>query len=238
MSGPAQTGSLGTVFHPQPDLDTSGSRLPPPTQLRRLPRRRRPGMVALAVALIGAGVLGSAALYARQNHQIQVVLVVAPVPAGAIVTSADLGTASVAAGPGIAVIPARQLQQVIGLVAATALRPGTLLAASELTTAEPPGPGQVLVPVAVKPSVLPAGGLAPGDRVLVVATPVAGGASGTSTAVILTRPVPAVVQDVSAGPDQDGLDVVDLLVATPFGVPVAQQSATGQIALVVTHRSP
>jgi SAF domain len=243
MSGPVQAGSLGTVFHPEPELEASASRLPPtpPAQLRRLPRRRRPGMIALAVALIGVGVLGSAALYARQNHQVPVLMVIAPVYAGSVVTSTDIGTTTVAAGPGVQVIPAKQLSQVIGLVAATSLRPGTLLAASELTTREPPLAGEVLVPVAVRPSVLPAGGLAPGDNVLIVATPVVpggGGSAGSSATQVLTKPVPAIVVQVSAGPDQDGLDVVDLLVAAGYGISVAQQSSTGQIALILVHRSP
>lgn len=241
MSGPAQSGSLGTVFHPEPDLETAGSHLAPPPQLRRLPRRRRPGMIALAVVLVGVGVLGSAALYVRENHQVQVLMVLQPVPAGSVITPADIGTASVAAGPGISLIPARQLAQVTGLVAATALRPGTLLSPSELTTSEPPGPGQVLVPVAVRPSVLPAAGLAPGDRVLVVATPAvpgSNGSGGTGSAPILVKPVSALVLEVSSGPDQDGLDVVDLLVPAVSGIPVAQQAATGEIALIVQYRSP
>ncbi len=197
-------------------------------------------MVALAVALIGVGVLGSAALYVRQNHQVPVLLVIEPVPAGSVITSADIGTTSVAAGPGVRVIPARQLQQVVGLVAATALRPGTLLAASELTTAEPPAAGQALVPIAVRPSAIPAGGLAPGDHVLLVATtgtPGTGTPAAGSGTPILVKPIAAVVQQVGAGPNQDGLVVVDLLVTYHEGIPVAQQAATGDIALIVTHRS-
>jgi hypothetical protein len=238
MNGGQQAGSLGTVFQPVPDLDPGGNRLLPPAQLRRLPRRRRPAMILLAVLLIGVGVLGSAALYVRQNHQVPVLLVVAPVAAGAVITPADIATTTVAAGPGIKVIPARQLSQVIGLVAATALRPGTLLAASELTTAAPPAAGQVLVPVAVHPSALPAEGLGPGDQVLVVATPAAVGSANASGATpILAKPVSAVVEQISATPNQDGLVVVDLLVTYGNGIAVAQQAATGQVALIVTHRS-
>jgi hypothetical protein len=37
--------------------------------------------------------------------------------------------------------------------------------------------------------------------------------------------------------DQDGFDVVDLLVAASDGPSVAAQAATGQIALVITHRT-
>ena len=136
-------------------------------------------------------------------------------------------------------IPGRQLQQVVGHVAATALRPGTLLAASDLTTAQPPRPGQQLVPVAVRPSTLPASGLFPGDQVLAIATPGAQGQAGTAgTAPVLTRPVPGVVERVDSSPDQDGFDVVDLLVADANAVPLAEQASTAQIALIVTARSP
>ncbi len=234
MSAGGPAGGYGTVFHPEPEPDLGGNgaaRAVTLGQLRSLPRRRRPAMIALAFALVGAGILASAALYQRQNHQVPVLLVTSPVPIGAVITAGDLGTASVAAGPGIQDIPARQLGQVVGLVAATSLRPGTLLAPSELTSSQSPAAGQVLVPVAVKPSMLPATGLAPGDHVEVVAT------QGSAPAV-LTAPAAGVVEAVTATPAQDGSDVVDLLVASKSGAALAQQAATGQIALIITYRVP
>ncbi len=228
---------FGAAYHPEPDLTPNGTgTAPPPGQLRGLPRRRRPAMIALSVALVGAGVLVSAGLYQRANHQVPVVLVTAAVPAGTVITAADVGTTTVAAGPGVQVIPGSQLQQVIGEIAATALRPGTLLAASELTTAQPPARGQVLVPVPVKPFELPASGLFPGDQVLAIATPGASGGN-SNAAPVLTHAVFGQVQKVRNVPDQDGLDVVDLLVPASSGTAVAQQAATGQIALIVIKRS-
>jgi hypothetical protein len=126
---------------------------------------------------------------------------------------------------------------VVGLVAATSLRPGTLLAPSEVTSKLSPTPGQDLVPVAIKPSGLPASGLAPGDQVLVVATPAGAANTGSGAAPVLTQPVPATVEAVNTVTDQNGLDVVDLLVPSSTGPQVAQQAATGQIALVVTRRT-
>jgi hypothetical protein len=210
---------------------------PAPGRLRGLPRRRRPGMIALAVAMAGAGVLGSAAVYGSADRRVAVVMVTQPVPAGAVITVGDLGTTSVSVGTGIRVIPAAQLGQVGGEIAAVALRPATLLAPADLTTAQPPGPGQVLVPAPVKPSALPASGLFPGDHVLVVATPGQQGEADTpGGSASLTAPVPGVVEDVSAGPDADGIDVVDLLVADAVGTEVAEQVSTGQFALIVTRR--
>ena len=237
MSGHAPALGFGTFFHPEPEPTPNGPvRAGTPGQLRGLPRRRRPGMIALAAALVGVGILGSAELYHRADHQVPVLLVIAQVPAGSVITANDIGTATVAAGPGVQDIPARQLSQVIGLIAATTLQKGTLLAPAELTGKLAPAPGQDLVPVALKPSALPASGLAPGDQVLAIATPASGG-SGSGAAAVLTQPVPAVVEAVQTLTDQSGQAVVDLLVPASLGPAVAQQAATGQIALVVTHRT-
>jgi hypothetical protein len=206
--------------------------------LPALHRRRRPAMIALAVAMAGTGALISVAAYRHADHGVPVVLVTAPVPAGAPITSADLSQATVTVPSGLQVVPAAQLGQVVGAIAAVGLRPGTLLAPGDLTTRQPPAPGLQLVPVAVKPSLLPASGLSPGDHVLFVATPGDQGAAGSGDAApALATSVPAEVAAVNAVTDQDGFDVVDLLVRTASGPAVAQQASTGQFALIVTKRS-
>jgi hypothetical protein len=194
-------------------------------------------MVALAAAMVAAGVVVSAAVYQRADHQVAVVMVTRPVPAGAVVAASDLGTTEVSAGSGIAVIPASELGQVSGEIAAATLMPATLLAPSDLTTARQPAPGSELVPAAVKPSGLPATGLAPGDHVLVVATPGAAGQPGTTSGgLYMAAPVPAVIEAVTSVPDSEGFDVVDLLVSDSAADAVASQVSTGQFALVVTQR--
>jgi len=195
-------------------------------------------MIALAVALVGAGVLGSAAVYETTNHRVSVLVATANVPAGTVITSGDVGTASVAVGPGVQVIPAGQMQQVIGQVASSALHPGMLLTAAELGTIKPPSPGQALVALGLKPAMLPASGLAPGDHVLIVATPGDQGQPGSSAAPVLTSPVPGVVEAVALAPNPDGYQVVDVLVAAGAGPEVMEQASTGQIGLVLTKRAP
>jgi hypothetical protein len=233
---------VGTAFFPEPDLAVNGTGLasaagPVPTRLRGLPRRRRPAVVALAVAMVGAGVLVSAAVYQQADHQVSVVTVTQPVPAGAAISASDLGTTRVTVGRGIRVVPASQLGQVAGEIAAVALRPATLLAPSQLTSAQPPAPGQELVPASLKPSELPASGLFPGDHVLIIATPGDQGQAGSSAgSPSLTAPVPGLVEAVNDVPDATGLDVVDLLVSAGNGPAVAEQVSTGQFALIVTKR--
>jgi SAF domain-containing protein len=237
MSGP----SVGTSYVPETDPAFNGRTsaiTQAPIQLPRLPRRRRPGMIALAVALVGAGVLGSAAVYETTNHRVSVLVATATVPAGAVITSGDVGTASVAVGPGVQVIAAGQMQQVIGQVAGSTLHPGMLLTAAEIGTSKPPAPGQALVALGFKPAMLPASGLAPGDRVLIVATPGDQGQPGSSAAPVLTSPVPGVVEAVTLAANPDGYQVVDVLVAAGAGPAVMEQDSTGQIGLIVTRRAP
>jgi SAF domain len=237
MSGIDPGPGLGTAFHPEPGPGGNGA-LPRPGALRGLPRRRRPAMIALAVALVGAGILASAALYQRADHRVPVLMTTAAVPAGSVITAADVGTTTIVAGPGLRDIPARQLSQVTGLVAAVSLRPGTLLAPDELTTSLPPARGQVMVSLPLKPQSVPASGLQPGDHVLVAGTPGYQGQSGSGgPAPVLTQPVPGVVEAVNTVPDQDGFAVVDLLVAQSEGASLAKQDSTGQIELIVTSRS-
>ncbi len=230
---------VGTAYFPEVEFSGNGSRQRQPGQLARLPRRRRPGMIALAVALIGLGILASAAVYAATSVRIPVIVVTGNVPVGSVISSADLGTAQISVSKGVQTIPVTQVGQVVGQIAGADLHPGMLLAASEIATVRPPAAGQVLVPLPIKPSILPASGITAGDRVVIVATPGAQGDSGSSSAApVLASPVPGVIEAVNLVPDTDGYDVVDVLVAKQSGDAVAAQASTGQIALIVTKRAP
>jgi hypothetical protein len=119
------------------------------------------------------------------------------------------------------------------------LHPGMLMTASELATQRPPAFGQVLVPLPVRPSALPASGLRPEDQVLIVATPGAQGLAGSdSTTPALKVPVNGVVEDVTRAINADGFVVVDVLVPSSRGVDLVAQASTGQFAIIVTKRSP
>jgi SAF domain len=236
-SGPA----IGTAFHPdqEPPRNGRARQGSQPVALARLPRRRRPGMIALGVALVGAGILASAAVYTATNHRVPVLVAEATVPAGDVITAGDVGTASVSAGPGVQVVPASQRRQVVGQVAGTELHPGMLITAAEIGAQRPPIPGQVLVPLPVHPSALPASGLGPGDHVLIIPTPGAQGQAGSGNAApAMSSPVAGVVAAVNPRVSTDGFAVVDVLVPARFGPSVASQASTGQFAVIVTRRSP
>jgi hypothetical protein len=242
MSDKQRPTAVGTAFFPELDVVPGSARSGSPPgapsgRLRNLPRRRRPAMLALAVTMAGTGVVVSAAIYQRADHQVPVVMVTRPVPAGAVISLSDLGSTSISLGSGIAVIPGSQVRQVVGEIAAVPLQPATLLSPSELTSSRAPAPGLELVPAAVRPADLPATGLAAGDRVLVVPTVGVQGQPGASgSAPSLTGPIPAAVEAVTSVPDSEGFDVVDLLVSDTDAIAVASQVSTGQFALVVTRR--
>jgi hypothetical protein len=206
-----------------------------------VPRQRRRSILALGLVLTGLGVLVGAWTFTSFSHRIEALRAARSIPAGAQITAADLAPVAISVGSGVTLIPARQQAQVAGETAAVPIPEGSLLVPADLTTVPVPGPGQQLVPVALKASQLPAAGLVPGDQVLVVATPGAGGqAASTSTGSgqqPLNQAVPATVYRVSPPDDSDTV-VVDLLVDAGQGPAVAQQDSTGQIALVVTPGGP
>ena len=199
--------------------------LPPPR------RRRRPALLALALAMVVLGALGAAYLATSLGQTSPVIAVAREVPWGQAITAADLVEARVSADPALEPIPYRERDEVIGMVAATTLMPGSLLTREALTGRPLPPAGQQLVGVGVSPVQLPATPLRPGDDVLLV--PVAGsGDVGAPAAAGTPRTVDATVVQ-SGSPGTDGLRVVDVLVDAADGPDVAARAAAGLIAIVV-----
>ncbi len=214
---PSKTGA------PSPSAAVNGlSRapvLPPPR------RRRRPALLALAVAMVVLGALGATYLATSLGQTSPVIAMAREVPWGQTITAADLVEARISADPALEPIPYGDRDQVIGLVAASTLTPGSLLTREALTEQPLPPPGQQLVGVGVSAVQLPTTPLRPGDDVLLV--PVAGsGGAGAPAAVGST-----VVR--SGSPGTDGLRVVDVLVDAADGPDVAARAAAGLIAIVV-----
>ncbi|WNV75296.1 SAF domain-containing protein [Geodermatophilus sp. DSM 44513] len=176
------------------------------------------------------GALGAAYLATSLGKTSPVIAIARDVPWGQTLTAADLVESRISADPALAPIPYSERDQVIGLIAATTLTPGSLLTRDALTGQRLPAPGQQLVGVGVSAVQLPATTLRPGDDVLLV--PVAGGrvpaaAEGAAPSVVEAT----VVQ--TGSPGTDGLRVVDVLVDAADGPDVAARAAAGLIAIVV-----
>lgn len=203
-------------------------------------RERRPGYIALLVALIvGVAAIG-ALLYSKAGAKTPVVVVVRVVAQGHPLQRADLSTVTVSGD--VTAIAGSGLSGVIGKTAAVELLPNTLLQRSMLTTSGPLGPGQALVGVALGSGQLPADGLAAGDTVRVIQLPpknaavtgtVAGGTAPQAVVLVAT----ARVFSAHADPSNAGGTVVSLVVSTQRSTDVAAASAAGLVALVQVPNS-
>jgi len=205
-------------------------------------RRRRPGLIALSVALIAVGGLSGAVLYTSSGHRTSVVVVARDVPIGAQITQADLTEASIALDPAVKAVKASGEKQLLGQRAAVDLKAGSLLAPSQVTRKTLVGPNETLVGVSLKPSQLPATTLQSGQKVLIVSTPdpnatgADGGKAGGATGA---PPETLTATVVKVGDPQTGTGTVTVDVAVPAGdgPALAARVATGNVALIVASRA-
>jgi hypothetical protein len=197
----------------------------------RLPavrRRRRPAVLALAVVLVGLGALINAVAVGH-GGRVAVLAVARPVPVGQQVTEADVMVVQLAPAPGVAMVPAGRRGEVVGRYAAVGLRPGSLFTPDAVADQRAPVVGQAVLAVAVKTGLVPARGLVPGDRVLLV--PVSGDRPDQPAAAG-AGPVRATVVEVGP-PDANGAWAVDVAVDEPVVAGLADAAASGRVALVL-----
>ncbi len=201
-------------------------------------RRRRPGLIALSVALIAAGGLSGALLFTASGQRSSVLVVARDVPVGNAITEADLASASLALDPAVKAVPAAKKAGMVGQRAAVALKSGSLLSPGQVTSASLVKAGEQLVGVALKPSQLPASRLSPGQKVLIVSTPdpaQAGAAAGAGKPADSPAPqtLAATVVAVGVAAPATGVVVVDVAVPATSGPTLAARVATGAVALIV-----
>ncbi|WP_354643304.1 SAF domain-containing protein [Kitasatospora camelliae] len=196
-------------------------------------RRRRPAVLAMAVALIAAGGLGGAVLYNSSGQRIAVLALARDVPMGQTLTAEDLVVAHIAGDPAIKPLDARDRNGVIGLRATTDLHRGGVVTKADLTATPVVQPGQQLVGVPAKRSQLPATRLQVGLRVLVVSTPDTRADQGTTTRAPET--MQAVVAAVGRT-DTDGVTVVDVAVGEADAPRLAVWVSSGKFQLVLMPR--
>ncbi|MEU6621960.1 SAF domain-containing protein [Streptomyces litmocidini] len=197
-------------------------------------RRRRPGMYALAIALIAAGGSGGFLAFQATGERTPVLAVAHAVQAGDVIKDADLIEAQVQLDLALKPVLAADRDKVVGKRAAVALTPGSLLTQGQATTRTLVKAGERLVGIGLKASQMPATRLSPGDKVLVVATP-AEGQTAAGEGGKQPEPVQIAARIVKVGEKQatTGDTVVDVAVPSQFGPTLAAQAATGDVALVV-----
>ncbi|MEU4266098.1 SAF domain-containing protein [Streptomyces argenteolus] len=229
-----------TIPAPGPGAQESGQGRPQPVAAPRMvkQRRRRPGLIALSVALIAVGGLSGAVLYSASGQRTPVLVVTRDVPVGTKLTKADLAEASVALDPAVKSVKASKAAGLVGQRAAVDLRAGSLLTPAQVTDKSLVGPGQQLVGVSLKPSQIPATRLSPGQKVLVVSTPDADAMETAKESGLEAKPQTVAASVVAVGSPAVGTGnvVVDVAVPVKDGPALAARVATGNVAVIVDAR--
>jgi hypothetical protein len=212
-------------------MSATGVPAPPAVRAAAAPRQWKPRQVLLAVLVVVLGGLVSMWAVSSYAHRDRVLVIAQNVAVGHKITVDDLAGADLSVDPRVAAFTVEQQDQVIGQVALVDLAKGTLVNPSQVGQSQLLTAGQVLVPLQLKPGQLPAVGLAPGQRVLLVATsadtaqpaPTGGGAD----------PIEATVAESGVPDPSTGVSVVDVRVPQEAGVSLARMAAGGSVTVVV-----
>jgi hypothetical protein len=205
--------------------------LPPVVRVAAAPRQWKPRQVLLAVLVVALGGLVSMWAVSSYAHRDRVLVIAANVAVGQRITVDDLTGADLTLDPRVSAFTVEQQGQVIGKVALVDLAKGTLVNPSQVGASPLLTAGQVLVPLQLKPGQLPSVGLAPGQQVLLVATPVQtgqGAQGGTAS-----DPIQATVAESGAPDAATAVTVVDVRVPQDVGASLARMAASGNVTVVV-----
>ena len=150
-----------------------------------LPVRRRWGRLALGIGLVVFWVWGTLAVVVTAGDHDEVVAVAAGVDRFELIEQSDLKIVQVGTVGDVDTVPAGDLDDLVGRVAAVDLVSGSLLAPDELVPEgdRVVGAGEAVVGARLRPGEFPPEGVHVGSGILVVVRPAqvaAGGASGVS----------------------------------------------------------
>ncbi|MEU0413867.1 SAF domain-containing protein [Streptomyces griseorubiginosus] len=196
-------------------------------------RRRRPGVIALSLALIAAGGAGVAVLLLQVGNRTEVVTVVRDVQVGQVVTEDDLGKASIALDPSVQAVRGTDMDSVVGKRAAVELKPGSLLAPAQVTKDSLVKAGEQLVPIGLKPEQVPATALVPGQKVQLVHVPAQGQADTDKTSNTPPETIDGRVVKASGAAPGTGIVVVDVATTADEGPRAAAWVSAGTLRLVL-----
>ena len=194
---------------------------------RLAPRRRRrwsrlaAGVVTVLACLFGFLAAASAVL---GGHAAQVLAVSRAVPAGTVLTAADLTVVAMHPAAGVATLPAGEQAQLAGRTTAVPLTAGTLLSAADLGPPKYPPAGEAIVALPLSAGSFPPQ-MQAGARVAVMDGHAASSGSGQQAAGpagVMTGLVTAITPGGGAGGTQT---VVSLLVDTA-AAPAVEQLAS------------
>jgi len=170
--------------------------------------------------------MGSYMLVAAADERVEVLAASRDIPWGATINRDDLSRARVAADAAGLVVPADEIESVVGQTATGPIAAGRLLAPSDVGERPVPGPGEVLIGLRTEPGTIPGRGLRPGEVVNVVPLVDAESSDGESAPGFDAR-----VLNVGQ-PDGQGVVTVDVVVSEQVASQ-ATTAAAGRVLLVL-----
>jgi hypothetical protein len=204
-------------------------------------KHRRGGLIGLAVLLIVGSAAVAGLLAVRLDSRSAVLVAERPIAIGQQISRADLRATRVAS-QGLTLLPASNLNQVIGKYAAQAIPAGRLLDAAMLQKQGYLVAGKVAVGVAVPPGRMPTNGLQQGDKVQIIRVTDGRPKVLVDSAVVSTPPGDPSARGggglIGGGSSQGSgsAAVATVIVSAEDGPAVAAGSAANELSVVLVER--
>lgn len=208
------------------ESDPVANQLAPPPKLRR-----RPALVAGAIAAICLGALLAAWAWTATTNTQEVLVARHSIERGSVIEADDLARVRLSADPALKPVSGREFDRVVGQRAALDIAEGGMLTPGSFSSVVVPAEGESVVGVALTPAQAPGLALQNGDHVRIVVTPAQGEDLPAGAPLVNEADVVGVHVD-----DQTGHTVVDLLVPRADAAVVATRVATGNVAIVLDSR--
>jgi hypothetical protein len=189
---------------------------------RLLRRQRSSRLLVLGVLLATVAALLGAYTYRGAVSRDSVVATVRALPFGSLVQITDLREVPLPPGTGLATVVWRDVDSVVGRIAATDLRAGQTLTPDAVTDERSPRPGEAVVGLSVGPGRVPSTALSVRDEVLVFTGP-----SGPPRQASVVR---------AGEPDATGRRTVDVLVTRADATGLASASVDDRVVIVLVGR--
>lgn len=202
---------------------------PPPVPPPKL--RRRPALVAGAVAAICLGALLAGWAWTATTNTKEVLVARTTIERGSVIEANDLARARISTDAALSPVAASAFDELVGQRATLDIAEGGLITAGSTTSQILPADGMSVVGVALTPAQSPGLGLQTGDQVRIVVTPIPGGEPSSGSPAFNDAEVVGVSLDA-----ETGAMVVDLLVPYADATVLAARVATGNVALVLDSR--
>ncbi len=193
--------------------------------------RRRPMLILASVAMVLAGMVGSALAYSSLGNAQSVVVARVDVARGTVITSDVLQLARVGVDPALQVVPASSLDSLVGQRAAVDLKAGQLLVPQAVSGDVFPHHGTSVVGLTLGPGQIPGTPLQVGDQVRIASTPGAQGDVHADQIKVFT----GLVVEVGTA-DTSGNVTVSVEVPADQAPEVAVWSASGRVAVLLESR--